>query len=165
MKHLTDDEIQSYLQNGRKDKWLQIEDHLSNCADCQKQLLLYEKLGEMVLSTSSHPPIPKRFEKAFMERLKRTQRQKRIMDVIVAVVALVGFSIASAVVLLTPQLKEIITNYLMDVWEYGVQCTLAADGSTDALTVPLLGIILLMLFESVDRLVATRLKSNTLVQK
>ena len=164
MKHLTDDEIQTYFQTGRSDKWLQIEDHLNNCTDCQKQLLLYEKLGEMLVSTSSRP-IPKRFEKAVMERLQRTKRQKRKSDVIVTFVALVGISIAGAIVLLTPQLKEIVTNYLMDVWEYGIQCTLAADGSTDALTVPLLGIILLMLFESVDRLVATRLKSITLVQK
>ena len=93
------------------------------------------------------------------------QRQKRKLDVIVTVVALVGLSIASAIVLLTPQLKEIVTSYLMDVWEYGIRCTLAADGSTDALSVPLLGIILLMLFGSVDRLMATRLKSHNLVQR
>ena len=164
MKHLTDDTIQSYLQSSRSEKWLQIEDHLSDCADCRKQLLLYEKLGEMVLSTSTHP-IPKRFEKAVMERLKRTQRQNRKSDVIVTVVVLVGLSIACAIILLTPQLKEIVSNSLMDVWGYGIQLTSAASGMTDAFAVPLFGSILLMLFAAIDRLAVTRLGMNPEMQR
>ena len=163
MKHLTDDTIQSYLQSSRSENWLQIEDHLSDCADCRKQLLLYEKLGEMVLSTSSHP-IPKSFEIAVMRRLKKTQRQKRITDVIVATVTLVGLSITSAIVLLTPQVKQIVTNYLMDAWEYGIQFTSTANGMVDALAVPLFGIILFVLFAAVDRLAVTKLGLNSEIQ-
>ena len=164
MKHLTDDEIQSYLQRGRSDKWAHVEDHLSICVDCQMQLLLYEKLGEMVLSTSSNP-IPKGFEKAVMGRLKCTQRQKRITDAIVATVTLVGLSIAGAIVLLTPQLKQIVTNYLMDAWEYGIQFTSTANGMVDALAVPLFGIILFVLFSAVDRLAVTKLRLNSEMQR
>jgi len=164
MKHLTDDEIQSYLQSGRSDKWVHFEDHLSNCAGCQKQLLLYEKLGEMVLSTSSNP-IPKGFEKAVMGRLKRTQRQKRITDVIVAAVALVGLFIAGSIILLTPQLKGVVTGYLVDAWECGIQLTSAAGGMTDALAVPLFGIILFMLFATVDRLAVTKMRLKSEMQR
>ncbi|MFH1373792.1 MAG: hypothetical protein ABII79_08360 [bacterium] len=164
MKHLTDDEIQSYLQRDRSDKWAHVENHLGTCADCRKQFLLYEKLGEMVLSTSSNP-IPNGFKKIVMRRLKCTQQQRRMTDVIVAVVALACLSIAGSIVLLTPQLKDIVTGYLVDAWECGIQLTSAAGGKTDALAVPLFGIILFMLFAAVDLLVVTKLRLKSEMQR
>jgi len=156
MKHLTDDEIQSYLHSDTLDTQARIEGHLDSCAVCQKKLLLYQKLGDMVISASSNP-IPENFEMTVMVRLINMQRQKRITDVIVAIVALVGLSIVGAIVLLTPQLKDIVTDYAMDAWQYGIQLTSAANGLTESLAVPLIGIILFVLFTMVDRLAIVKL--------
>jgi predicted anti-sigma-YlaC factor YlaD len=160
MKHLTDNEIQSYLQSGRSDKLAHIKEHLRNCPDCQKQLLLYKKLGDMVISTSLNP-IPEGFERAVVGRLRSMQRQRRITDVIVTAVAFVGFAIVGAIVLLTPQLRHILTECLMDAWQYGSELTTAAEGSSDAVAILAFGVVMLVFFGVVDRLTAAKLGSAT----
>jgi len=157
MKHLTDDEIQSYLQRGRSNKWAHVENHLGTCADCRKQLLLYEKLGDMILSTASNT-IPNGFENTVMKRLKCTQRQRRMTDVIVAIVAFAGILSIGAIILLTPQLRYIVIGCLTDARHYAIQLTSETGGASQALAVPLFGILLLMLFGMIDRLAVARLR-------
>ena len=159
MRHLSDNEIQSYLQSDRSDKWKLVEAHLSNCSDCRNQLLLYEKLGKMVLFTSSKPT-PKTFKRTVMRRIKRMQRQKRMTDGIVAGVALLGLSFAIAIVMLTPQLKEIVTGYLMEAWEKGTLYTTTSSGMIDALTVFLFGMVLLIFYAVIDRLAMANLRTT-----
>jgi len=156
MKHLTDHEIQSYLHGPTSDERVHIEDHLNVCPDCRKQLLLYKKLGDVVISASSNP-IPEGFGTAVAERLRSVRRLKRITDVIVAAVAFIGFVLTGAIVFLTPPLNQIASGYLMDVWQYGRGLFSAAEGPSEAATVLAFGLILLILFAAIDRLVIERL--------
>ena len=156
MKHLTDNEIQSYLHGLTSDERACSEDHLNGCSDCQKELLLYKKLGDVVVSSSSNP-IPKGFERTVMERLRCTQRQERLNDVIVTTFAFIGFALVGAIVFLTPQLKHIVTMSLMDAWQYGSELTKATEGSSDAIGVLAFGVSLLVLFAAIDRLAIGRL--------
>ena len=150
MKHLTDNEIQSYLHSLTSDERARIEDHLNDCSDCQKKLLLYKKIGDVVVSSSSNP-IPKGFERTVMGRLRSTQRQKRLNDVIVTAVAITGFVLISSIVFLTPELRQIVTKYLMDAWQYGSELTTVTEGSSDAMVILAFGVVLLVLFATIDR--------------
>jgi anti-sigma factor RsiW len=156
MKHLTDNEIQSYLHSLTSDERARSEDHLNGCSDCQKKLLLYKKLGDVVVSSSSNP-IPEGFERTVMGRLRSTQRQKRLNDVIVTAVAIMGFVLIGSIVFLTPQLKHIVTMWLMDAWQYGSELAAATEGSSDAIDVLAFGATLFVLFAAIDRLTIGRL--------
>ena len=113
MRHLTDEEIQSYLQSCGSEEWKQVEDHLNTCTECRNQLLLYERIGDIVLSTT-RKLTPGDFEKAVMKRVKRTQRHRRTTDLTVAAMALVGVLIAVSVILLTPQIRQVVSGFLND---------------------------------------------------
>jgi anti-sigma factor RsiW len=157
MKHLTDNEIQSYLHSLTSDERARSEDHLKGCSDCQEKLLLYKKLGDVVVSSSSNP-IPKGFERAVMGRLRSTQRQKRLNDVIVTAAAIIGFVLIGSVVFLTPQFKHIVTICLTDSWQYGRELVTATEGSSDAIAVLAFGAALLVLFAVIDRFALGRLR-------
>ena len=163
MKHLTDDEIQSYLHRLQPDERVRLKDHLNGCSDCRKQLLLYKKLGDVVVSASLKP-IPEGFETAVMGKLRSVQRITRITDIFVFAIAFLGFILMGLIVFLTPQLKHIVTVCLMDAWYFGSEIATDVAESSDVIGVPLFGIILFMLFAAVDRLTVTKLGLNSEIQ-
>ncbi len=156
MKHLTDNEIQSCLHSLTSDERVRIEGHLNDCSDCQKQLLLYKKLGDVVNSASSNP-ISDGFETAVMGRLRGARRLNRITNIIVTAIASIGFALIGVIILLTPQLRRIVAGYLMDAWQYGSELTTATVGSSDAVAVLAFGVVLFVLFAAIDRLAIGRL--------
>jgi hypothetical protein len=163
MKHLTDDEIQSYLQSGRLDRQRGVKNHLRICPDCQQQLLLYDKLGDIVISMDSEP-IPNCFEKAVMKRLECTQRQRRITDLIVAAVALIGILTVGTAILLTPQLRQVVAGYLTDAWHGTIKLTPGSGVITESLAVPFFGVLLLALFAVIDRLIMATQRASRKVR-
>jgi hypothetical protein len=112
----------------------------------------------MVLSAVTSQ-IPDGFERDVIQRLKRKQRQRRIADLIVAAVALIGIVTAVSAILLTPHLSQIATGYLTDAWNGTVQLMSGNGGSTESLAIPLIGILLLVLFAAIDRPIMAKLKT------
>jgi hypothetical protein len=163
MRHLTDDEIQNYLQSGVSGRFSHLEDHLSICGDCQKQLLLYERLEELAHFIPSKP-IPKAFEKNVMQRLNYFHRQRRITDLIAAIIIFVGILSINAVILLMPQVRDIFADYSNKAWHNVIQLSSERGLTAKTIAVPILGIILLMLFAMVDRKIATNLKTSNNTQ-
>jgi len=157
MRHLTDEEIQTYLQGYRSETRNLVEDHLDTCLECRNQLLLYERLGNIVLS-SAHRPTPIGFEKTVMNGLRSIQRKRRINDLIVTAVALIGSLTAVAVFVLAPQIRQVVASYLDDAWQSIIQFTSGGGGSTESLAIPLIGLLLLVLFAVVDRQIMAKLK-------
>lgn len=147
MKHLTDHEIQSYFHDPAQADRRRIEKHISHCSDCRKQLLLYEKLGEIVSSASSNPT-PKGFEKAVMEKLKISRRLNRRADMAVCAVACIGIVLIGLIILITPQLKQTVADCLTGLWLYG----------SEVATTIAFGTVLLTFFAGVDWLAIRRLR-------
>jgi anti-sigma factor RsiW len=156
-KHLTDNEIQSCLHSLTAEERTRIEDHLNDCADCRKRLLLYKKLGDAVASASTDP-IPEGFETAVMERLRGVRRLRRVTDVIVTAVALTGLILIGLIVFLTPQLRHMVAGYLMDAWQFGNEFVAVTEGSSEATAILALAGVLLILFAVIDRLAIGRLR-------
>jgi hypothetical protein len=136
-----------------------LKEHFNSCSDCQKKLLLYKRLGEVVASSSSNP-IPEGFEKAIVERLRGARQIRLINDVIVTAVASIGIILIGLIVFMTPQLKYTVTKYLTDAWHYGREFTTIAEG-TDIMTFLAFGAALLILFTAIDQLTLGRLRSAT----
>lgn len=158
MNHLTDDEIQSYLQSGRSERQLRVKDHLQICPDCRQQLLLYEKLGNVITAMVS-APIRNGFEKAVLKRLETIRHQRRITDLLVAITAVFGILAVGTAILLAPQLRQSVAGYVADVWYHMTQNTSGSGGTVEYLAVPLLGVVLLLLFTVIDRRIMAKLKT------
>jgi len=158
MRHLTDEEIQSYLQGGRPEECKLIEDHLNICPECRNQLLLYQRLGDIVLSTT-RKPTPNDFERAVMKRLASIQRRRRITDLIVIAVALIGSLTAATAFLLTPQIRQVVAGFLNHAWQSTVLFMSGNGGSAESLAVPLVGFLSLVLFAVIDRRIMASLKT------
>lgn len=156
MRHLTDEEIQSYLQSGRPEEWKLVEDHLNTCPECRNQLLLYKRLGDIVLSTTCKPT-PNDFEKAVMKRLTSIQRQRRISDLIVAAVAVIGVLTAVLAFFLTPRIRQVVAGFLRDAWQSTIQFITGNGGSLESVAIPLIGLLFLMLFGAIDRRIMAKL--------
>ena len=156
MKHLADNEIQSYLQDLPVKDRARIKYHLNECPDCKKKLILYKKFRDLVVSVSSNP-IPEDFEIAIMGRIRSIRRLSRIIDVIVATVAFIGLALLGSIVFLTPLSKDIVTKALTEALQYGSELS-TANGAADATTILVFGIILLVLFATIDRWTTGRLK-------
>ena len=157
MRHLTDEEIQSYLQSSGSEERKRVENHLNTCTECRNQLLLYKRLGDIVLSTTCKPT-PNDFEKAVMNRLKSIQHQRRISDLIVAAVALMGILSAALAFLLTPLIRQVIAGFLRDAWQSTIQLSTGNGGSAESIAIPLIGVLFLMLFAAIDRRIMAKLK-------
>jgi len=160
MRHLADEEIQSYLQGSRLENRKLVEEHLDICPECRNQHLLYERLGDIVLSITRKPP-PISFEKAVLKRLRSIQRQRRITDLIVTAVALIGILTALTAFLLTPQIRQVVVDFLDDAWQSTIQFTTGSGGSAESIAIPLIGVLFLMLFEAIDRRIIAKLKTST----
>ncbi|UCC43348.1 MAG: hypothetical protein JSU65_09390 [Candidatus Zixiibacteriota bacterium] len=160
MKHPTDNAIQSYLHDPGSPERAPIMDHLKNCPDCRKQLLLYERLKELVVS-SSFNSAPDNFETAVMARIRSRLQQRRVTDIVMTATAMIGFVFIGLIIFLTPQLKHAAAEYLMDAWQYaGKLITITGDPS-DAAVVLVFGVGLMVLFGLVDRIAIGRLRSAT----
>lgn len=158
MNHLTDGEIQSYLQSGRSERQLRVKDHLEICSDCRQKLLLYEKLGNIIAAMDS-APIRNGFEKAVLKRLEIIRQQRRITDILVAIAAIFGILIVGIAILLAPQLRQSVAGCLADVRNHMIQITSGSGGTAECLAVPLFGVVLLLLFAVIDRRIMAKLKT------
>lgn len=157
MKHLSDHEIQAYLRGCDRNRGIDADAHLSDCSICRRRLRLYERLEDMFRSTISSQ-IPVGFEKAVMTRLRRTRQQTRRADSIVAAVAMLSILGAGMAIFLVPQLWLIVTGSVMDAWHCTAALTSETRVTAESLAVPLTGILVLMLFAAVDRLIMPRLR-------
>lgn len=157
MRHLTDEEIQSYLHGSRSEKRHLLKDHLNTCSECRNHLLLYERLGDIVLSTTCKPT-PNDFERAVLKRLRSIRRQRRITDLIVTAVTLIGILTAVTAFLLTPQIRQVVAGFLNDTWQSTILFTSGNGGSAESLAIPLTGVLLLVLFAVIDRRIMAKLK-------
>jgi hypothetical protein len=68
MKHLTDSEIQAYLDGGASDERGRLDSHLKTCDSCRKKLREYEMLYDG-LSSDTIPGLPADFTGSVMAEL------------------------------------------------------------------------------------------------
>ena len=76
MKHLTDDQIQSYLDGNRLDNIEKIKQHLSECSECQTQLDAYENLYVLMGEKSEIPDLSDTFATNTMSKIKIKDEKK-----------------------------------------------------------------------------------------
>lgn len=157
MKHLTDNEIQSYLQELPTEEETQIELHLSECPGCRKRLLLYKKLGEVVVS-ASEASVPEDFGTAVVGRLRAIRRLKRISDFVVAAIAIGGFVLVGLFIFLTPQFKYMVAENITELWysATGSVGNTAESSGTTGILVFAAG--LFVFFSIIDRLIIGKLR-------
>lgn len=160
MKHLTDGEIQSYLNCPTAEERVRIDLHLEGCPHCRKHLLLYRKLVDVV-AVASADSIPEGFEAGVMGRLRRIRRLKRISDIVVTALASIGLVLVGSIVALSPELRHITGTYLADAWRFGCEMITATKGSSDAAVTGAFGLVLLVLFGAIDRLAERSLWTAT----
>ena len=152
MRHLTDNEIQSFLNGCRAEERARLERHISKCPDCRKHLLAYRRLGAAVSSSLSQDT-PEGFETAVLKRLRAARRIKRIADLVTTVVACTGLALIALMVTLSPQLSQAFSEYLTEaerLFGPGISETVITP---DTASVLVFAIVLLVLFALVDRLV------------
>lgn len=66
--HLTDDEVQSYLDNPSSTEKFQIESHIENCTRCERLLLHYKNIFES-LEIDPNFRLPKSFAKTVASKV------------------------------------------------------------------------------------------------
>ncbi|UCD29874.1 MAG: hypothetical protein JSV03_05185 [Planctomycetota bacterium] len=152
MRHLTDNEIQSFLNGCRAEERTRLERHISKCPDCRKHLRLYRRLGDAI-SSSLSDDTPEGFETAVLDRLRAVRRIKRIADLVTTVVACTGFALIALVVILSPQLSQVFSEYLTQAERLFGPVIRDMAVTSDSADVLAFAIVLFVLFALLDRLV------------
>ena len=75
MNHLSDDQLQSYLENKKLTNSDDIQDHLNNCEVCKTNLNAYRKIYD-VLASEEIPELSHNFVQSTIEKLESSNDQK-----------------------------------------------------------------------------------------
>jgi len=70
MKHLSDEEIQIYLDKSDSSKRTEIHEHLTACRTCREQVKQYERLYSRLSTLDIAPTLPPDFAPSVMEKVK-----------------------------------------------------------------------------------------------
>ncbi len=116
IKHLTDEQLQLYLDGGKSKENLLIEAHLNKCKDCLQQLEAYQ-LVFVELKTEPEEVFSLGFESVVIDKIHdKESKIIRIKNFFLYAAAIIFGAIISIYVLLSIQISESIEHIFVDKW-------------------------------------------------
>ena len=76
MNHLTDDQIQNYLDNINSENIIEIKNHLQDCERCRTNLNAYEQIYSIISNEVELPEMSGNFAAATISRIEKTNEKK-----------------------------------------------------------------------------------------
>jgi predicted anti-sigma-YlaC factor YlaD len=114
--HLTDEQLQLYLQGGRSQETSLIEEHLYSCEDCRLQLAVYRSVFTE-LNVEPADVFSPGFESGIIENLRDNVNKKiQIKNFLLHAAAILFGAIISIYVFLSIQISENIERIFIDDW-------------------------------------------------
>ena len=113
MNHLTDEQLQEYLDNKSGFPDEQVGAHLEACPECREALARYEKLYS-VLSVDTAPELPRHFTSSVMTAIEAESSPAVKRPDAVTVFGLVGFLAGITAIAIFADLSPILTWFNLD---------------------------------------------------
>lgn len=113
MNHLTDEQLQEYLDNKPGIPNEQVEAHLEECAECREALARYKKIYS-VLSIDTAPELPRYFTSSVMTAIEAESSAAEKRPDPVTVFGLIGFLAGITAIAVFTDLSPIIAWFNLD---------------------------------------------------
>lgn len=120
MKHLTDDQIQNYIDRNKQNGDTVIEEHLKQCFECRQSLNIYREIFNKMKLTDSSINLSSDFSKNTMKKLQQlhAKRWDLLENLLITISFIVGivliiyfFDLSRFVNLFTTIDFSLITNF------------------------------------------------------
>ncbi len=147
--HLSDEQIQQYLDDKNKNNGLAIEKHLENCPDCQHTLNLYKDLYTS-LQKDFIPEFSPAFSKKVITKVQATgeSRWERLESGFIISIILIGLAVSFYFINPLPLLTETGNSLLNSLPSYGSALLSKLNGN---LSFVLIAVVIFLLVEVFDK--------------
>jgi hypothetical protein len=147
--HITEEQIQDYLDKQDSINTSDIEKHLQICSSCQKNLAEYQELYT-VLNSDPFPELPKDFSTQVLSAVSDTQESRKQLFESGSIMAFFLFGIAASLYFVNPLpfLTNVITNMMNHLGEYASQFLPELNGN---IAIYIAAILIFLLVEIVDK--------------
>jgi len=116
LTHLTDEQLQLYLDGGKSEETLIIEEHLKLCKDCRQQLRAYQLVVAELQAEPTEVFSPG-FESLIIDKIQDKASVKlRIKNFLLHAAAIIFGAIISIYVVLSVQISESFERIFIDKW-------------------------------------------------
>jgi hypothetical protein len=149
--HLSDDQIQSYLDDRSNSTAPDVQEHLRSCAQCQRKTDHYRMLYSS-LDQDPVPPLPANFASKIISRLAarhKPQWEKYESGFIVAFF-LIGIAVSLYFINPLPLLTSTGNTILKGLQEYGSNLLIGQHGN---LTLIIIALMIFVLVELIDKMI------------
>ena len=147
--HITEEQIQDYLDKQDSFDTTDIEKHLKICSSCQKNLAEYQELYA-ALKSDPYPDLPKDFSTRLLSAISDTQEDKKQLFESGSIMAFFLFGIAASLYFVNPLpfLTSIATNIMNNLGEYTSKFLPELNGNTPIF---IAAILIFLLVEIIDK--------------
>ena len=147
--HLSEEQIQLYLDNQEIPNVKTVEKHLNECSDCRKRMEEYRQVY-VALSSDPFPALPKEFSKQVVSRISGTSESKWQFFESGFIVAffLIGAAVGLYFINPLPFLSNSIGNFFNNIGGYTTKFLPELNGHIPILIV---AVLIFLLVEVIDK--------------